>query len=249
MTTESKCRYPKHIAVIMDGNGRWAARRFMPRIAGHRAGLQAAKNLVKSCLEKGVSVLTLFAFSSENWRRPREEVGFLMDLFLSTLESEAHRFHEQAIAVRFIGDRSRIDPRIAAKMHEAEELTKQNQAMVLVIAIDYGGQWDVYQAMQVLLRKVHAGELAPSTLTVEHIAQHVCLADLPPPDLMIRTSGEKRISNFMLWQLAYTELYFTDTLWPDFNEAALDEAINDYSNRHRRFGYTDDQLAVCTKEA
>lgn len=242
MTIESDPRFPKHIAIIMDGNGRWAARRFLPRIAGHRAGLQVAKSIVKSCVEKGVAVLTLFAFSSENWRRPTAEISFLMDLFLSTLETETHRFHEQAISVRFIGDRSRLDPRIALKMQEAEEMTKNNNAMTLIIAIDYGGQWDIYQSMKKVAEKVERGELLSADLTMAHIESGLAFSDLPYPDLMIRTSGEKRISNFMLWQLAYAELYFTDTLWPDFNEAALDEAIQNYIGRERRFGHSGDQL-------
>lgn len=242
MSHESKRRFPKHIAIIMDGNGRWAARRLMPRIAGHRAGLQAAKSIIKFCVEQGVGVLTLFAFSSENWRRSTEEVSFLMDLFLSTLENETHRFHEQAIRVRFIGDRSRLDPRIVLKMQEAEELTQHNKAMVLVIAIDYGGQWDIYQSMKKIAEKVESGECSSAELTMSHLENGLATVDLPQPDLIIRTSGERRISNFMLWQLAYAELYFTDTLWPDFNEKAIEEAIHDYAGRERRFGYTGDQL-------
>lgn len=236
MSTEKKQRLPKHIAIIMDGNGRWAAKRLMPRIAGHKAGLQAAKNIIKHCLEKGIDVLTLFAFSSENWRRPAPEVSFLMDLFLSTLESETQRFHEQSVRVKFIGDRTRLDPRITHKMQEAEELTKHNQNLVLMIAIDYGGQWDIQQAMQKILEKAVRNNDFPGELTKQYIEQELAFPDLPPPDLLIRTSGERRISNFMLWQLAYSELYFTDILWPDFDAAALDAAIFDYMQRDRRYG-------------
>ena len=229
-------RLPKHVAIIMDGNGRWASRRFLPRIAGHKAGLEAAKNIVKSCLEKGIQVLTLFAFSSENWHRSKEEVGFLMDLFLHTLQEETNSFHKQAICVRFIGDRSRLDPRIVEKMQAAEDLTKNNQAMVLVIAIDYGGQWDICQSVKNLLHQVQNKEFDLLQLTQADISAGLSAPDLPYPDLMIRTSGEKRISNFMLWQLAYAELYFTDTLWPDFDAASLSLALQDYASRERRFG-------------
>jgi len=236
MSNHHQCQLPKHIAIIMDGNGRWAASRFMPRIAGHQAGLQAAKNIVKYCAEKKIAVLTLFAFSSENWSRPIKEVSFLMELFLSTLEAETKRFHEKEIRIKFIGDRTRLDPRITRKMQEAENLTQHNKGMVLMIAIDYGGQWDMQQALQKIMEKTLGGEYKPHELTVAHIENALSFPDLPHPDLLIRTSGEKRISNFMLWQLAYAELYFTDTLWPDFNEAALDAAIADYMKRERRFG-------------
>lgn len=237
MSTEPTLQYPKHIAIIMDGNGRWAKKRLMPRIAGHRAGLQSAKDVVKYCAEKGIKILTLFAFSSENWRRSKEEVSFLMDLFLSTLENETNQFHHQGICVRFIGDRTRLDKRIVVKMQEAEALTKNNQAMTLIIAIDYGGQWDILQAVKQIVAKAHEGEWRDKELNLEDIEAHLSFPDLPPPDLMIRTSGERRISNFMLWQSAYTELYFTNTLWPDFNAAVLEEAISDFANRERRFGY------------
>jgi undecaprenyl diphosphate synthase len=237
---------PKHIAIIMDGNGRWAAHRFMPRIAGHRAGLQAAKKIAKYCLKKQVSVLTLFAFSTENWRRPAPEVTFLMNLFLTTLERETHEFHEQNVRVRFIGDRSRLNPAIVLKMDETEKLTQANSGMVLIIAIDYGGQWDLYQSTKTLLEKAERGEISAKQLTYRDIESHLAFPDLPYPDLLIRTSGEKRISNFMLWQLAYSELYFTDTLWPDFDEQALDQALSDYAQRERRFGYSSEQLSGVT---
>jgi undecaprenyl diphosphate synthase len=238
MPNECKQGLPEHIAIIMDGNGRWAARRFMPRLAGHRAGLQAAKRIAKHCVKMGIRVLTLFAFSSENWRRPTEEVNFLMDLFLSTLENEVEHFHKEGISLRFIGNRTRLDARITLKMNEAEVLTKDNTALILMIGIDYGGQWDIQHAMQKIIEKAIGGEITREQLTVSMIEDALAFPDLPFPDLVIRTSGEKRISNFMLWQIAYSELYFTDTLWPDFDEVAFDAAITDYMSRERRFGYT-----------
>lgn len=242
MLTYSNDVLPKHIAIIMDGNGRWAARRFMPRIAGHRAGLQAAKKIAKYCVQIKINVLTLFAFSSENWRRPVQEVDFLMDLFLATLEREVHEFHDQQVRVRFVGERSRLNPKIVSKMNETEKLTQMNTGMVLIIAIDYGGQWDLYQATKTLVLKAERGELRAQALTYQDIESHLSFSDFPCPDLLIRTSGEKRISNFMLWQLAYSELYFTDILWPDFDEKALDQALADYTERERRFGYSSEQL-------
>lgn len=233
---------PRHIAVIMDGNGRWAKKRFMPRIAGHRAGIEAARKIVKSCAKKGIEVLTLFAFSSENWRRPPQEVSHLMDLFLGGLEREAADLHKNNIRLRFIGGRQRFSQRLSNKIHEVEQLTKLNTGMTLLIAADYGGQWDITQAVQQLVHDVVAGNLTPETITQESIAARLSFSDLPDPDLFIRTSGEMRISNFLLWQLAYAELYFTDILWPDFDEEALEAALAQYAGRERRYGHSSEQL-------
>lgn len=233
---------PQHIAIIMDGNGRWAKKRFMPRFAGHRAGIEAARQVVKSCVQKKIKVLTLFAFSSENWRRPEQEVSHLMELFLFGLEREVDTLHKNNIQLRFIGDRSRLNDKLREKLSDAEALTHENTGMVLVIAIDYGGQWDICTAVRQLAQKIETGELKSKEITAARIANYLSFADLPDPDLFIRTSGEMRLSNFMLWQLAYTELYFTETLWPDFNEKALDEALAHYANRERRYGYSSDQL-------
>ncbi len=227
---------PAHLAVIMDGNGRWAKRRFLPRIAGHKAGVEAARKIVKQCLRRGIKVLTLFAFSSENWRRPVDEVSALMDLLLMGLEREVMQLHEHGVQLRFIGDRSRLNLKLLEKMRSVEQLTQANQAMVLLIALDYGGQWDITEAAKKLAVAVEAGELRSSEITPEKLAQQLSFADLPDPDLFIRTSGELRLSNFMLWQLAYAELFFTDKAWPDFDEAALDEALLQFAKRERRYG-------------
>lgn len=233
---------PQHIAIIMDGNGRWAKRRFMPRVAGHRAGVEAARQVVKNCVKKNIKVLSLFAFSSENWRRPSNEVSYLMELFLTGLERETSVFLENNIQLRFIGDRSRFNKKLLNKIYEVENLTSKNTAMVLMIAVDYGGQWDICQAVRKLALEVEEGALSSSAITPEQIASKLSFADLPDPDLFIRTSGELRISNFMLWQLSYSELYFTNTLWPDFDEAELDKAIAHYANRERRYGYSGEQV-------
>jgi undecaprenyl diphosphate synthase len=233
---------PQHIAIIMDGNGRWARARMLPRYVGHRAGVKAVRVIVEACRNKGIRVLTLFAFSSENWRRPRDEVGLLMDLFIRTLKKEIDALHRNAIRVRFIGDRDAFPKDLRELMNEAEEKTRANTAMDLVIAANYGGKWDVTRALQLIARRVAAGKIKPEDITPDMIAAEVALADLPEPDLFIRTGGEQRISNFLLWQLAYTELYFTDVLWPAFNEHELDEALQSYARRQRRFGRTGDQV-------
>ncbi|TAK79226.1 MAG: isoprenyl transferase [Gammaproteobacteria bacterium] len=236
---------PQHIAIIMDGNGRWAKQRFMPRLAGHRAGVEAARQVVKNCLKRKIKVLSLFAFSSENWRRPAQEVSHLMELFLTGLEREVNVLHENNIQLRFIGDRTRLNARLCQKIQDVEKLTQQNTAMVLIIAVDYGGQWDICQATRQLAQEVEAGQLKSADITPEKLASKLSFADLPNPDLFIRTSGEVRISNFMLWQLAYAELYFTPTLWPDFDEKELDKALFHYTHRERRFGYSSEQL-ICS---
>src|SRR3990167_6085157 len=200
---------PRHIAIIMDGNGRWAKKRFLPRIAGHRAGVEATRKIIQYCAKNNIQVLSLFAFSSENWRRPSHEVSHLMELFLTSLEREVATLHKNNIQMRFIGDRSHFNEKLSKKILEVESLTRQNTGMVLMIAADYGGQWDICQATQQLANEVKAGQLASTDITPEKLASKLSFADLPDPDLFIRTSGELRISNFMLWQLAYAELYFT----------------------------------------
>lgn len=231
---------PKHVAVIMDGNGRWARKRFLPRIAGHKRGVETVRDLVKKCIEIKVEYLTLFAFSSENWRRPPEEVSFLMGLFMEALKREVSKLHQNNIKLIMIGDRSRFDAGLIEKIESSEQLTAHNTGLVLTIAANYGGRWDVLQAVNKLYRTEPA--LAGS-YNEDHLTPYLSMSYAPEPDLFIRTGGEKRISNFLLWQLAYTELYFTDTLWPDFNEAAFNSAIQSYQQRERRFGRTSEQLS------
>lgn len=233
---------PRHIAIIMDGNGRWAKKRFLPRVAGHKAGVDSVRKAVKLCVEHQIEVLSLFAFSSENWRRPIEEVDYLMGLFLSALEREAKKLHEQNIQLRIIGDRSRFDAVLQKQMENAEQLTKNNTGLKLVIAANYGGQWDIAFSMQKIAEAIQKGNLQAHEVTPELIQSNLATADLPNPDLLIRTSGEQRISNFMLWQLAYAELYFTDVLWPDFDEKEMEKALAYFGERERRFGVTSEQL-------
>jgi undecaprenyl diphosphate synthase len=232
-------RVPRHIAVIMDGNGRWAKQRFMPRVAGHQRGVEALREVVKACRSLGVEYLTVFAFSSENWRRPAEEVSFLMSLFLVMLEREVAKLHQNNIRLKIIGDRDRFDDKLKQTMRDAEQLTANNTALTLTVAANYGGRWDVMQAVKAMLRE-HP-QLA-QTFSEEDLQPYFSMSDAPEPDLFIRTGGEQRISNFMLWQLAYTELYFTDTLWPAFDRNELDKAIASYHKRERRFGRTSEQL-------
>ena len=236
-------RVPRHLAIIMDGNGRWAERRRRPRMIGHRAGARAVNACIDFCLERGVQALTLFAFSSENWGRPEDEVGALMKLFLNALESEVQELHRRGVRVRFIGERERFNDSIRARMHLAEGMTEGNSRLNLSIAASYGGRWDIAQAAQTLAREVAEGRLRPEDIDEAAVGARVALADLPAPDLFIRTGGDLRISNFLLWQLAYTELWFTDTLWPDMNATVLQQALDDYANRERRFGLTGAQVA------
>ncbi len=240
---------PRHIAIIMDGNGRWAKQRLLPRAAGHKAGVDAVRQVAKVCVEKKIDVLTLFAFSSENWRRPVQEVNYLMDLFVSALERETKKLHEQNIKLRFIGDRSRFDETLKEYIATAEQLTAANTGMVLVIAANYGGQWDICEAMRQIAVDIEQGRLTSEQLSSASIEAKLATADLPPPDLFIRTGGEQRISNFLLWQLAYSELYFTDVFWPDFNSEELDKAFTFYCNRERRFGYTSEQIQTGSTKA
>ncbi len=233
---------PRHVAIIMDGNGRWGRKRHLPRVAGHKVGLEAVRRTIDFCAAAGVEVLTLFAFSSENWRRPKDEVGMLMNLFMTALEKEVKKLHKNGVRLRVIGDISAFSPELQQRIHESEELTKANSRLHLNIAANYGGRWDITQACQMLAAEVEAGRLRSDAITSELIEQHLSLTDLPEPDLFIRTGGEQRISNFLLWQLAYTELYFTDLLWPDFDQPAFDDALKSYACRQRRFGRTGDQV-------
>ncbi len=236
-------KVPRHVAIIMDGNGRWAQRRHLPRFAGHKAGVDAVKAVVEACGEKGVEALTLFAFSSENWRRPQDEVGWLMGLFMTALEQQARKLHKNNVRLRVIGDRSAFSQALQHRIAETEELTRENRGLTLVVAANYGGRWDITQAARQLASRVKAGEMAVEDITSELLQSVLSIQDLPEPDLFIRTGGEQRISNFLLWQLAYTELYFTDVLWPDFDRQAFEEALVSYAMRQRRFGRTGDQVA------
>ena len=233
---------PRHVAIIMDGNNRWAKQRKMLGVAGHKAGVDSVREVVKTCAEQGVEVLTLFAFSSENWRRPEDEVSALMSLFLIALQREVKKLHKNDIRLKIIGDRSKFSQQLRDHMAKAEALTAQNTAMTLVIAANYGGQWDMTQAARSLALKVSKGELKPEQIDEELLQSQMCLGDLPMPDLMVRTAGEQRVSNFMLWQLAYAEFVFSDLYWPDFKSAQMLEALQAYALRKRRFGQTDDQI-------
>lgn len=240
---------PLHIAIIMDGNGRWAKKRFLPRTAGHHSGVKVVRRTVESCLKKGIKALTLFAFSSENWRRPPDEVSILLKLFITTLEKEVQKLHEQQIRLRVIGDTSVFPDALRKQIYNAEQLTRDNDRFDLVIAANYGGRWDVVQAAKKMAASAVRGEIQVSDIDNDLLQTNLSIADLPPPDLFIRTGGESRISNFLLWHLAYTELYFTSTLWPDFNEAALNDALLDFSKRQRRFGCTSEQITKMTSNA
>ncbi|HHC71885.1 MAG TPA: isoprenyl transferase [Thiotrichales bacterium] len=233
---------PRHVAIIMDGNGRWAQRRRLPRTAGHKAGVNATREVVEACGRLGIEALTLFAFSSENWRRPREEVGMLMELFVSTLRGEVKRLDANRVRLRFIGERGAFSARLRRQIEEAEAITADNEGLRLNIAANYGGRWDIANAARRIAERVAAGEMIPEEVEPERFAAFLCLADLPEPDLFIRTGGEQRISNFLLWQLAYTELWFTEVLWPDFGSAQLEEALEAFATRQRRFGLTGEQV-------
>jgi len=233
---------PQHVAIIMDGNGRWARSRGMPRVAGHRASVKVVRKVVEECAARNVRYLTLFAFSSENWRRPADEVGMLMGLFLDALVREVADLHRNQVRLRFIGDRESLGSELRQRMHDAEALTASNSGLGLMVAVAYGGRWDITQACRSLAEDVAAGSLAAREISEQHIGARLALAGIPDPDLLIRTGGEQRISNFLLWQLAYTEFYFTDTFWPDFDAEALRHAIDSYAERERRFGRTSAQL-------
>jgi len=232
---------PSHIAIIMDGNGRWARARRRPRVEGHRAGVRSTQAIIEACGEWGVGALTLFAFSSENWRRPATEVGTLLDLFRSTLQAESERLAENNVGLRFIGDRGGLPNDLRREMDRAERVTEGLDGLRLNIALNYGGRWDIAQAARQLAAAVQAGELAPGNITEATFQEYLMLSELPEPDLLIRTGGEQRLSNYLLWQLAYTELYFSDCLWPDFDRTALTAAIEFFRSRERRFGRTSEQ--------
>jgi undecaprenyl diphosphate synthase len=233
---------PRHVAVIMDGNGRWARRRAMPRHFGHRAGVKAVRAAVEGCARRGVEALTLFAFSSENWARPEEEVTRLMELFVESIEREVDELHGNGIRLRFIGDLSALKSHLRDGIAAAEDRTAANSRMTLYIAISYGGRWDILQAVRRLAARVAAGEIAPDSIDEQALSRELMLGDAPDPDLFIRTGGEHRISNFLLWNLAYTELYFCDCLWPDFDDAEIERAFRHFAARQRRFGLTGDQV-------
>jgi undecaprenyl diphosphate synthase len=230
---------PRHVAIIMDGNGRWATKRLLPRVAGHVKGVEAVRNVVEACVERGIEYLTLFAFSSENWRRPEEEVSLLMRLFVTALEREVSKMHANDIRLKVVGDLSRFDPKLQEMIAGAMRKTANNTRLTVTVCANYGGRWDIMQATS----KMVAAHPGVTDFTEEMLAEHLAMAYAPEPDLFIRTGGEERISNFLLWQLAYSELYFSDTFWPDFDSQALDAAIASYQSRERRFGRTGEQVA------
>lgn len=241
-TTLSADKLPKHIAVIMDGNGRWAKSKGKARVFGHKAGVEAVQKTVSAASRLGIRVITLFAFSSENWRRPEEEVSLLMELFMTVLGREVKRLHKNNIRLRIIGDTTRFSARLQKKIAEAQALTADNTGLVLNVAANYGGQWDILQAARQLAQQVAEQDMPVDAITETTLAQALSTSGLPDVDLLIRTSGERRISNFMLWQMAYAELYFTEQHWPDFDEQSLADAIAWYVNRERRFGCTGEQI-------
>lgn len=241
---------PRHVAIIMDGNNRWARRQQLPGHAGHRAGVEAVRGVLRSCQQHRIEVLTLFAFSSENWGRPRPEVRALLALLSRYLRNEVRDLHKDGVRLRFIGERRRFSERLQQLMANAEYLTRGNTTATVVLAVDYGGRWDIVQAARQLASRVHAGELSVEGIDEAALAGEMTLSDLPSPDLCIRTGGDARISNFMLWQFAYSELYFTNTLWPDFGELEFARALSDYARRERRFGLREaDALASGAQDA
>jgi len=246
---ESSSDLPRHVAIIMDGNGRWARRRGLPRHAGHPAGVEAVRRVIEHCVARGIEVLTLFAFSSENWRRPKQEVGMIMDLFIRSLRKEAKRLHRNGVRLKVIGAREAFSEKLQLRIREVEQLTANNSALVLQVAANYGGRWDILQAARQLAREVAAGQLQADDIDQKRFSAKLSFPGLPDPDLFIRTGGEHRLSNFLLWQAAYAELYFSDTLWPDFDAEALDLALADYASRQRRFGQTGEQVAGKQVEA
>lgn len=239
MTSSVKCR---HVAIVMDGNGRWASQRDLPRLAGHEAGADAIKRVLEHCPHVGIEVLTLFAFSSENWGRPEMEVSALLQLFLHTLQSETENLHQHNIKIRFIGDRSAFSVALQQEMQRAEELTQTNDGLTLVFAVNYSGRWDITHAAKKLSQDVMHSRIQMNDIDSQIFAHYLSMSDLPEPDLLIRTSGEQRISNFLLWQIAYAELYFTEVLWPDFDAAEFDKALTFFATRQRRFGLTNEQV-------
>lgn len=244
MTVASPHAVPRHVAIVMDGNGRWAKARFQPRSFGHNAGRKAVRDVVEGCIRQGVGALTLFAFSSENWQRPEDEVSALMALFLRALDKEVDELDQQKVRLRFIGNLDAFSGDLRERMLTAMTRTAANDRLHLTIAVNYGGRWDIVQAARQAAAAVGRGELALDQIDEAHLGNWISLCDLPPLDLFIRTGGEHRISNFLLWQVAYAELFFTDTLWPDFDQACLARAIEDYARRERRYGRTSEQVAA-----
>ncbi len=240
---------PRHIAIVMDGNGRWARKKHRPRFMGHKKGVEAVREIVKTCSLLKVECLSLFAFSSENWKRPEEEIKNLMGLFMMALEREARSLARNNVRLQIIGDLSHFSEKLQAKIKQVEELTKDSDGLRLIVAANYGGRWDIVESTRDIARTIEAGVLRPDDVKEDLISDNLTTTGLPDPDLFIRTGGEKRISNFLLWQMAYTELYFTDVLWPDFDEAELKKAISDYSSRQRRFGKTSEQVIADKKAA
>ncbi len=239
---EARDSVPRHVAIIMDGNGRWARQRNQPRHAGHRAGVESVRRVIEVCGEQGVEILTLFAFSSENWQRPRTEVNLLMELFMMALGREARKLQRNNVRLRVIGETTAFPEKLQQRIREAEQLTASNDGLLLQIAANYGGRWDIARAARRLAEAVAAGRLQPEQIDEERFAEATAFAGVPDPDLFIRTGGELRISNFLLWQCAYSELYFTPVLWPDFGRAEFIEALRDYARRERRFGRTSEQV-------
>ncbi len=233
---------PQHIAIIMDGNGRWAKKKHQPRFMGHRAGVKAVETIVRHCVARGISVLSLFAFSSENWRRPTKEVSLLMELFALVLKQQTKRLNNNNIRLRIIGDITQFSNSLQKQILDAQTVTQHNTGLTINVAANYGGRWDITQSVKQIAHKVKAGLISPDDISENDISAGLTTMPLPEPDLFIRTGGEQRVSNFLLWQMAYTEFYFTDTLWPDFNEQSLDDAISSFGQRERRFGRTSEQL-------
>ena len=233
---------PRHVAVVMDGNGRWANKRHLPRAAGHKAGVGSTRKIVESCAKKNIEALTIFAFSSENWSRPETEVKALMSLFISTIMAEVRKLDKKNVRVSFIGERTRFSEKLQKSIDESEQLTRNNTGLHLNIAANYGGRWDVVNACKLIAEEVKNNKIAVQAIDEEMFDSFISLSELPAPDLFIRTGGEQRISNFLIWQLAYSELYFVDTLWPDFSDEDFDVALNWYAGRQRRFGKTGQQL-------
>lgn len=242
MMDKAETNLPRHVAIVMDGNGRWAKRRGLPRVAGHRSGAKVVRQIVEHAAKTRIDALTLFAFSLENRARPQSEVNFLMSLFLDSLERNTEELHKNNVQLRIIGDHREFNEKLLTQIHTSQNLTKNNSGLKLIIALNYSGRWDIVQAAQRVAEKVENREIASESITTEVFQQYLCLNDLPDPDLLIRTSGEQRLSNFMLWQFAYTEIYFTPTHWPDFNSQIFDEALTFYRTRQRRFGLTPEQV-------
>lgn len=247
MQKQNKARkpaVPRHVAIIMDGNNRWAKKRMLPGVAGHKAGVAAVRAAIEVCVESGVEVLTLFAFSSENWRRPKDEVSALMELFLLSLKREVTKLNKNGICLKILGERSRFHAELQKAIEQAEQLTAHNTKFTLQIAANYGGRWDIIQATRQIAAQCQQGQLEPADVNEELMGSYLATGSACEPDLLIRTGGERRVSNFLLWQLAYTELYFSDLFWPDFKHKAMHEALDDFALRQRRFGKTSEQVAA-----